>query len=408
VVALLSLSLHPDAAQWIEGRELTAPGLAALGVDTLVLGRERNGHNPATERLIADLPANAEYRAVTGQEELLEAPSAIAEMPVAVIDELAAWVAARFPTSRLAIRPTVHRRAHVADAPDGSPVFETLHRVGPERLFAIETEIYAGVDHGLESSGVVVLQPGAAEHRIGPGRFQVLLARDIAARGLRAIRFDRRITGDSTEVTAGEPNLIFAAAWVEDADALVGALAPEEQIAYVGLCAGGWSWARLAETRPGRLTVLMNPNYYKTTPMEPGEYTRLSRLEHEGTPRLSTIKARIRSLTPGWVWRAAGRFQLFHDPAVLLDAPSRDHTSTVALLMSPDDEENFLHHHGADAVSRMRRNGADVRVKGYPVGDHSLFSEEVRAAMRIDVLALVDEALPTGVPAAHVPAGGAR
>ena len=389
-VSLLSLALHPDAADWIETRAITASGLAALQTDTLVLGRERDRNNPATERLVSALPARAEYRTVTGQEELLEAPSAIAEMPLATIATLADWLSGRFPATRSATRPVVTRHAEVGRTPDGSAIVEMLHRVGPERLFAIETL----VDTAPDDAGVVVLQPGAAEHRIGPGRFQVQLARDLAERGYRAIRFDRRITGDSTPVRVGEPNLIFAEAWVEDAEALVTSLAPQTEIAYVGLCAGGWSWARLAERRPSRLTVLMSPNYYKTEPMEPGEYTRLSRLEYEGTPRLSSVKSRVRALTPSWVWRAAARFQIFHDPGVLLDAASRDESSIVALLMSPDDEENFLHHRGADAVARLRRRGADIRVTGYPFGDHSLFSEQVRAAMRIDVLALIDEALP--------------
>ena len=49
---------------------------------------------------------------------------------------------------------------------------------------------------------------------------------------------------------------------------------------------------------------------------------------------------------------------------------------------------------GPAAVARLQGRGADIRVTNYPFGDHSLFGEDVRAAMLADLLALVDETLP--------------
>ena len=138
--------------------------------------------------------------------------------------------------------------ARVATAPDGTPIVERLTRFGPEQLFAIET---VREDDGRRSAGgVFVLQPGSAEHRVGPGRFQVLAARELAARGTRAIRFDRRITGDSTPVRVGEPNLIFAEEWIDDVDSLVEHLVGDAPVAHVGLCSGAWVAARMADLRP--------------------------------------------------------------------------------------------------------------------------------------------------------------
>ena len=386
--ALLSLTLHAEANAWLSAREIT-PSSLPVGIDTLIVGRRANDENPATVRLTAGLPARAEYRSVTGQEELLEAPSALAVLPEETIAGMGEWLVERFPAASVRLDPVVTDRAVVATAPDGTPIVERLRRVGPDELFVIETGREGDLD-----SGVVVLQPGAAEHRVGPGRFQVLAARELAERGYRTIRFDRRVTGDTTEVRPGEPSLIFAEEWVDDTDRLIAELASDDVVAHAGLCAGGWVAARMAERRPARLAVLFSPNYFKTAPLRAGEYSDLTKSEKEGTRRFVGVKRFLRGALPGWAWPILSRLQLFHDPAVLLEASSRRADSTVALLLTPEDQENFGAHRGYAAVSRLQSRGADIRVTDYPFGDHSLFGEQVRTAMLDDLLALVEETLP--------------
>jgi len=290
------------------------------------------------------------------------------------------------------VRPRIRREARVATADDGTPIVERLRRVGPEQLFAIETVR----DDAEEGTGVFVLQPGSAEHRIGPGRFQVTAARELAARGTRAIRFDRRGTGDSTPVRLGEPNLIFAEVWIDDAEALVEHLVGDEPVAHVGLCSGAWVAGRIADLRPTRLAILLSPTYFKLTGMPAGGYAEAARKVAEGGSRLGDLKGRIREFTPGWVWRVAARMQLFHAPETLLGPATRRPGTTVALMFTPEDTENFAHHRGPGAVERLRRRGADLRTTQYPFGDHSLFGAQVRAAMLGDVLDLAEQAFPAG------------
>ncbi|MBX3100472.1 MAG: alpha/beta hydrolase [Salinibacterium sp.] len=389
--ALLSLTLHPDAAAWLRTREITAATLP-VGMDALIVGRRAYDENPATLRLTSNLPPRAEYRSVVGQEELLDVPGTLAVLPEETIAGMSEWLLERFPRASVPARPLVNGRAVVGHTSDGTPIVEKLLRIGPDRLFVITTS-----REDDNESGVVVQQPGAAEHRVGPGRFQVLAARELAERGYRAVRFDRRVTGDTTEVRPGEPNFIFANEWVDDTDRLIAELGIGEDVAHAGLCAGGWVAARMAERRPARLTVMFSPNYFKTAPLRAGEYSVLTQSSREGTRKFIGLKRRIRGILPGWAWPILGRLQLFHDPAILLGASTRDRNSTVAVLLTPEDEENFRAHRGPDAVARLINRGADIRVTSYAYGDHSLFGAEVRTTMLTDLLSLVDEKLTRSV-----------
>lgn len=385
--ALLSFSLHPTAIQWLEQSETTVASLTELGIDTLVLGRREHAANPALQRLADASAERIHFLTIDGQEALLEAPAELAVLPVADIAAMVDWLDQRAPDAVSVINPAIRLEAVVGTAPDGTAIVERLSRVGSHQLFVIETVGAASDD------AMVLLQPGASEHRVGPGRFQVIAARELAARGKRSVRFDRRITGDTTEVMPGEPSLIYAQEWVDDTHELLAAFRPGE-LAFAGLCAGGWVAARVAERHPARLSVLMSPNYYKTTALKPGDYSRIS-ADGKGESRLRSFKGALKHRTPGWLWRILSGLQLFHDPAVLLEAAGRD-DSTVVLLMTPDDAQNFASRRGPEAADRLTRRGADIRVVNYTVGDHSLFGEQIRTAMMDDLLALVDETMPRG------------
>ncbi len=385
-LTLLSVTLHPATVAWLESVEI-----APVAVDTLALVRRADLDSPAAERFIAGLPEGSSTVAIDGHAEWIEAASALSVLPVDSIRTIVDWVDARLPAESSPVTPRIRAEARVGAAPDGTPIIERLTRFGPEHLFAIETTR----EDADQAAGTFVLQPGSAEHRIGPGRFQVLAARELAARGRRAIRFDRRGTGDSTPVSIGELNLIFADVWIDDVDALVEQLVGDEPIAHIGLCSGAWAAARIADLRPTRLTVLLSPTYFKLQGMEAGGYAEAARLDQAGLTPFRGVKGVIRERMPAWAWRIGARLQLFHDPETLLGPATRREGSTVALMFTPEDTENFAHHRGPGAVARLRRRGADLRVTDYRFGDHSLFGAQVRAAMLRDVLDLAEQTFPS-------------
>jgi alpha-beta hydrolase superfamily lysophospholipase len=387
---VLSTTLHADAARWIGEQKVDADALAAIDSQVLVLARRTGGDAP-------DLGAGVDVRTVDGQEDLLDVSSSVAAIPVETVALISDWIAGALPGEPRPLHLIPRTEVEVGRDDDGEPIVERLSRRGPEHLFMIET-VRAGLDK-LDHRGTVLMQPAAAEHRTSAGRFQVRIARELAGRGFRAMRFDRRITGDSTTVVPGEQNLVLAEAWVEDADALVAELA-EPRLALVGICAGAWVSARVAATHHTDLTVLVGPNYWRTEPMEPDAYAKIVRETGGAEPRIAGLKAFVRDSIPNWLWRLLAPSQLFNNPATLLRAPAA-RGAALALLMPPEDAATFDHNRGSDAVNRLRARGADVRVAAYEEGDHAMLGEALQARALADIVWLLDETMP----ASRVPVG---
>jgi pimeloyl-ACP methyl ester carboxylesterase len=379
---LLSTTLHDDAAAWIAAQTLDLDG---FDIPALVLARQSAASVP-------ELGPGVDVRRVAGQEELLDVSSAVAEIPVETVATMVDWVAAALPGHVHPLHLAPRTEVVVDRTPDGDPIVERLSRRGPEQLFTIET---VAVDGG--ERGDVLLQPAAAEHRVSAGRFQVRVARDLAARGFRAVRFDRRLTGDSTTVVPGEQNLVLTEAWVDDADVLAAGLRADH-LALVGICAGAWSSARVAATRPTDLTVLIGPNYWRTQGMAPDAYATLVRETGGVEPRIAGLKGRVRDSIPNWLWRLLAPSQLFNNPATLLQRPA-GRAASIALLMPPEDAITFENNRGRDAVARLRSRGADVHVAAYDEGDHAMFGAALQERALADIVWLLDEAMPA--PAEH-------
>ena len=378
---VLSTVLHPDAAAWIASQRVDAESLAGIAAPVLVLSR-------TSAAPVGDLGEHVDVRAVDGQEQLLDVSSAVAAIPVDTVAVIADWLADGLGGELRPVRLTPRTEVEVGRAADGEPIVERLSRRGAEHLFFIETTLA----DSPPARGTVLLQPAAAEHRTSAGRFQVRIARELAGRGFRALRFDRRITGDSTFVVPGEQNLVLTEAWVEDADALVAEL-NEPELALVGICAGAWVSARVAATQPNRLAVLVGPNYWRTQPMEPDAYAQIV-LDTGGVePKIAGLKALVRDSIPNWLWRVLAPSQLFNNPATLLREPA-GRGGSIALLMPPEDAVTFDRNRGADAVARLRARGADVRVAAYEEGDHAMLGEALQARALADIVWLLDETMP--------------
>lgn len=397
VVPLLSLTLHPAAAGWLEGTRLSADALAEAGIPSMMIARRADDAKPELTRLLEAAP-QLDARFVDGQEAFLDVASSIAEIPADTIAAIVDWVDARTPAADVAVHPTVRLEARVATTASGASIVERLGRFGPHRLFTIETVLDDATD--CDGRGTVLLQPAAAEHRSGPGRFQVTLARQLAGQGYRAVRYDRRISGETTPVTATEPNMVLAREWVDDLEQLsrfYGAAAP---LGLVGICSGAWLAGRVAPVTHARLTVMLDINYYRTGPLRPGVYADRARNDQHGEPTLGPVRQAIREIIPRWLWRAVSFTQVFNDPTIMLRPLAGIPGGTLALLLAPEDVAVYRKNRGVEAVARLRARGADVRVVQYGAGDHAMFGERFREMTQSDVIALVGETLPAATRSA--------
>jgi hypothetical protein len=127
--------------------------------------------------------------------------------------------------------------------------------------------------------------------------------------------------------------------------------------------------------------------------MQPDAYARVVLETGGAEPRIAPLKAFIRDSIPNPLWRLLAPSQLFNNPTTLLTAPA-EQAGTIAVLMPPEDAETFDRNRGADAVSRLRERGADIRVAAYEEGDHALLGDALQARALADIVWLLDETMP--------------
>jgi hypothetical protein len=120
------------------------------------------------------------------------------------------------------------------------PVREEAFSFGDgDRLFGILSE---GDEAPRGRTGIVFLNAGA-NHRVGPNRLYVSLARDLAARGYPAFRFDVGGLGDAGPAPGMTENQVYSKDSVADIKAAMTFLKSIRDLHHfvlVGICSGGF------------------------------------------------------------------------------------------------------------------------------------------------------------------------
>jgi len=228
-------------------RELSAIDLLALrdrvAERALVLPRD---DLPAGEKELAahlkDCGIETEFRAVTGYARMMDHPET-ADVPTAALDAIAVWL--RPPGERVVPgRPPSRIRPAVLTAwsqPPRRAVREEALTFGDgDRLVGILAERDGAASVGTPA--VVFLNAGA-NHRVGPNRLYVSLARELAARGYPAFRFDVGGLGDGGLAPGMTENQVYSKASVADVQAALTFLTNIRRVqrfVLVGICSGGF------------------------------------------------------------------------------------------------------------------------------------------------------------------------
>jgi pimeloyl-ACP methyl ester carboxylesterase len=317
---------------------------------------------------------------VSGQAEFVEPPSFVVKIPVGTIDAITAWLDARMPTTRVAVTPVIRRTAIVATLSDGTALVEEIDELGPHRLFAIRTTASAGAADGP----TLLIHNTAAQHRVGPGRVWVETARELAGRGVEVIRYDRRGTGE-TGLATPDFAPIYSKTTKEDIRQAISATGtPPERLMMTGLCSGAWSSAYGALVSGARSVVLVNAIVYSVRQLSFGLESLLGLTTPEPGARPSSptkrriwevFKTVVRRTLPYPLWLQLGRLGLTQVPEVLLK-PLRDKTSSVDIVLSPDDYAWFETQRGNQSVARLSEREWRPTVAVAPSGDHALLERD--------------------------------
>lgn len=265
-------------------RELSTVSLDSLrgrlAERALVLPRDDlPGHE---ERLVAALQAcgvETDLRPEPGYARMMDHPES-AVVPQATLDVVARWLRradTRAPP-RHHVGPlrsgglTAWGRTHgqVGTESPTVPVHEQAFSFGEgDRLFGILTE---GQRTPSPRTAVVFLNAGA-NHRVGPNRLYVSMARDVAARGYLAFRFDVGGLGDGSPSPGTLENRVYSkdsVADVRSAMTFLSRIRSVQRFVLVGICSGGFlAFHTSAEDERVVGQILINPQTFEWRPGDP-------------------------------------------------------------------------------------------------------------------------------------------
>ncbi|MCJ0904099.1 alpha/beta hydrolase family protein [Rhodococcus sp. ARC_M6] len=370
--------------------------LAKLKIDPTAIGTPhaalivQRSEQVSSERLRKLTNAlGADTQTVAHQEAFVSPSSFVMSVPTKDIQQITNWISEKFPTSSMPVTPRIRAKATVGWSPDGEPVYETLERRGAGNLLTIVTTPATET-----TSDTVVWHSTASEHRIGPARLWVEQARELAASGVRSVRFDRRGTGDSGMVADNESTPAVEASARVDALDLVDALdIPSHNRLHVGLCSGAWLSAYTADQRGGAAVVLINNvNWSLQNLRLPIRKAQIDALESKWMDKaffvlraIRNFGRRLQSALPYRVWLTLSNAGYANAPESLLRQLDKKNIHATVVL-SPEDLAAFNANRGETGMTRMRSAGIDSNIHSYAFGDHTLYEREIRTAARTEIV----------------------
>ena len=261
--ALADHSFHPTTLE-----ELDAVNLRAVRTLPATRALLLHGHVAAADdslgRQLAQLGVRVTVASKSGYESMMRDPQDVV-VPVDTLDAVTAWLESGTSEGApiVAPRPAAASPLHVS-SDSGAPAQEHGVRFGSDgRLFGIVT-----IPPRISNSPAVLFLNVGAHHRVGPNRMCVSMARDTAALGRLAFRFDVAGLGDSaTERDAMAGGRLYSKDSVSDVRAAMDFIERTHGVStfvLVGLCSGAYlAFHTAAEDRRVVGQVLLNPQTFE-------------------------------------------------------------------------------------------------------------------------------------------------
>ncbi|MCE5290200.1 MAG: alpha/beta hydrolase [Nocardiaceae bacterium] len=383
LVHIPGADLSEPAAKTISDLRLRSMATAGVARDVLVAARTEVLNATDTRELAAEF--GGDILGVDGHAEFTEPREFVGVAPQRSIEDVVNWIDKRIPDRRFPITPIVVTTARVRRLESDKPaVLETIDRIGPDGLFAIRTSS-GDVD---QSVSTFVFHATAQEHRIGPSRLWVDLARDVAARGAVSLRFDRRGTGETGFAQPGEVIPVYGAESDHDAriaTVAAGSTPNVRHVVGVGICSGAYAAAHAAIESGSAETILVNMAVWrlrakKITAEQISKAAGPKVFERSRTTFKAMMPARMRDM---WVaFRTRGRRQ---SPLEIL-RPLQERGVVATLVFGPNDYRRFRANRGIRALGKLARRGPAPLVIASPSGDHTGYDYHLRTLVRDAVL----------------------
>ncbi|MBY4127462.1 alpha/beta hydrolase [Rhodococcus fascians] len=402
-VSIVGAVFHAGVAA--EFSTLDSSKLERLDCPVFVTTRSERADAKPVRRLVSS--QQADEHTLRNHDAFLEPPAWDVIIPRQDIDVIARWVQARFTSAAVPVTVPIRRSAVIA-TPRGD-VLETIERLGDDELFSIRTTALATMTGGP----AVVMYGTAFEHRVGPVRLWVELARTLATAGITSVRFDRRGTGESGNVGVDDAPTLYSELGDDDALCAVRSAGTEpSKIVTAGLCSGAW-YAGYAAHREGLNTaILINMREWT---MRRVDFTKRSNIaQNQGLSatvldRAHTAAVRFKNWSqprmPYRLWLALGRRGWIQVPEISLAALQRKGVHASVLLV-PEDTQWFVDNRGPESLGRLRRGSERTHrpmVKSFADGDHTLFGRDVRDTVRAEMLQTIGDSLGVDVDAHDPP-----
>ena len=227
----------------------------------LVVARDEQSPEHKLVRALDKGGGQVEHARIDGYLKMMQEPrkSVIPERVFAAVE---AWLEQTHPRSGPAVGGGGAQRTAVLAA--GGNLTERARFFGPSaRLFGLVTEPSGPTDPRRPT---LVWLNTASDHRIGPNRLYVTLARRLAHLGFRSLRFDPRGVGDCNSDTLPQVAHAYSSERLQDARDAIDWLASEygaTRFALIGLCSAAYVAFHTALADPRVVSeILINPQTF--------------------------------------------------------------------------------------------------------------------------------------------------
>ena len=370
--------MSPETVSDLSDLELTVDGSVAQRLFVLT----RVGRAVPPGMVPALRGPNVEWTEIEGQEALVDVEPVLAVVPEQTVDSIVGWLIGVTDGGVTSVKVPEPRDAVVGRTPTGQVILERPLSLGPNGLFGIETA-------PAQTDGrppVLFLNAGVIDH-VGPARTWVTLARTLAARGFRTVRFDLSGVGATPLRPGAAERSTRTLDGIQDVVDAQGAVAPDDpsEVVIVGLCSGGYLCSEAALSTGARGVVMINPSFrlagLKDTLVNAQTGSAPQRQVDEAprgwvrrVPGRASLWALVRR-APDPVWTIINRLAITHPPAETLRRLS--HSGTDVLVVCDDYDAWVLQRGARRALGRSRDPGR-VRIEVVEGIDHTLFGQEGR------------------------------